>query len=154
MFDFYKQQLIFNPKQMPSPNLLIRLKLIEQLFNLSWYLFYSPLLSTIHDLELAKFSNLVMKLLYNSWDYNNSITLAWSNVSHPLELRKILSYLIFYNFRGKFYFYFILLDLFVLLFIVFVCSLLSTTPDSSKMGIWEGDGRGWYFLIIFWRKYL
>ena len=65
-------------------------------------------------------------------------------MSHPLELRMILSSLIFYNFRGTFSF-FVLLGLFVLLVyfyrIRFVCSLLSTTPDSDKMGDWEGDGR-------------
>ena len=70
-------------------------------------------------------------------------------MSHALELRMILSYLIFYNFRNTFiylFIYFVLLGLLVLLvyfyFVRFVYSLLSTTPDSNKVGDWEGDGRG------------
>ena len=37
----------------PSFNVLILLKLLDQLFNLNWYLFYNTLLSVIHDLELG-----------------------------------------------------------------------------------------------------
>ena len=37
-------------------------------------------------------------------------------MSRPLELRQILSYLIFYNFRGTSILFIFLLDLFVLLF--------------------------------------
>ena len=36
-----------------SHKFLIFLKFPDQLLNFSWYLFYSPLLSAIHDLELA-----------------------------------------------------------------------------------------------------
>ena len=56
-------------------------------------------------------------------------------MSHPLELRMILSYLIIDNFRGTFIF--VLLGLFVLLLNFyltrFVCSLSSTTLDFIKI---------------------
>ena len=66
-------------------------------------------------------------------------------MSRPLDLRQILSYLILYNFRGTFiYFFFIRFVCSFVLFclIRFICSLLFTTPDSSKMEDWEGDERG------------
>ena len=47
-------------------------KFIDQLCNRSWYLFYSPLLYAIHDLELALFWNLVIHLLYNSSKFSKS----------------------------------------------------------------------------------
>ena len=56
-------------------------------------------------------------------------------MSHPLELRMILSYLIIENFRGTFIF--VLLGLFVRLLSFyltrFACSLSSTTPDFIKI---------------------
>ena len=61
-------------------------------------------------------------------------------MSHPMELRIILSDLIFYNFRGSlFYFYLVrfVSSFFYFYLIRFACSLLSTTPDSSKMSYTE-----------------
>ena len=56
-------------------------------------------------------------------------------MTHPLELRKTLSYLIFYNFR--------FVCSFVLFYVFrFVCS---TIPDFEKWGIGRVMGRGSIF---------
>ena len=41
------------------------------------------------------------------------------------------------------------MPLFYFCLVKFVCSLLSTFPDSNKVVDWEGDRRG---STIFWRK--
>ena len=50
---FITSNLSLIQNKCPSPTFLIILKLLDQLFNLSWYLFYSSLPYAIYDLELV-----------------------------------------------------------------------------------------------------